>query len=125
MTETFEARDVDGQLYVSALGLTQALEKAREQGKEIERAKWMCMLTPYERRMVRIREACAEVGVTLEALMNGRNGKNEKVVQLRQRLFYEFREEGMSLPEIGRFFNRDHTTVRYGIQKEKERREQS
>ena len=124
MTDTFEARDLDGQLYVSALCLTQALDKAREQGKEIERAKWMCMLTPYERRLVRVREACAEAGVAYDDLMEGRNHKDEKVVQLRNRLFYEFREEGMSLPDIGRFFKRDHSTVRHGIQKERERRDE-
>lgn len=124
MSELFDARDVDGQLYVSALGLTQALEKAREQGKEIERAKWMSMLTPYERRIVRVREACVEGGVDIHELMTGR-GRDPKVVRVRQRLFHEFREEGMSLPEIGRFFKRDHTTVLYGIHKERERREQS
>lgn len=124
MPEIIEARDVDGKLYVSAHDLTAALERAREQGKEIERAKWMCMLTPYERRLVRVREACAEAGVRFEDLMDGRNRKDEKVVGLRHRLFYEFREEGMSLPEIGRFFKRDHTTVLHGIQKERERRDE-
>jgi chromosomal replication initiation ATPase DnaA len=37
-------------------------------------------------------------------------------------LFLEFREEGMSLPEIGRFFKRDHTTVCHGIKVARERR---
>lgn len=122
MSELVEARDVDGQLYVSAVGLTKALDKAREQGKEIERAKWMGMLTPLERRMMRVREACVEGGVDIHELMTGR-GRDPKVVKVRQRLFHEFREEGMSLPDIGRFFKRDHTTVLYGIHKERERRE--
>jgi hypothetical protein len=120
MSELVEARDVDGHLYVSALGLTQALEKAREQGKEIERAKWLCMLTPYERRMVRVREACIEADISFDDLMG--TTRTAKVCRVRHRLFYEFNSEGMSLPEIGRFFNRDHTTVLHGVNAEKERR---
>jgi len=52
-----EARDIDGHLYVSAARLSEALERAREAGMEIERAKWMCMLTPAERKRVLKREA--------------------------------------------------------------------
>ena len=60
MSGLIEARDVDGELYVSATGLANALERARKQGMEIERAKWLCMLTPSERKRVLAREERAE-----------------------------------------------------------------
>lgn len=123
MPDFVEARDVDGELYVSAKNLVEAIDRAREAGKETERAKWMCMLTPRERRMVRLREACAESGYTVEQVMGKSGQKDLKLTYLRQDIWLEFREEGMSLAEIGRFFKRDHTTVLYGINRAKERKD--
>lgn len=123
MTEFVEAKDVDGQLYVSATGLIDALERARESGREIERAKWMCMLTPHERRMVRVRERCAEAGVAVEEVMSPTQRRRMQACWVRQDLYLEFSEEGMTSSDIGRFFNRDHTTVIHGIKVAKERRD--
>lgn len=120
MSELAEARDFNGELYVSANNLVAALERARKNGAEHERVRLTSMLTPHERKLLRVREVCAEAEVSYEAVM-GRNNFAH-VSRVRQRLFLEFREMGMSLPEIGRFFDRDHTTVLHGINAEKERR---
>lgn len=120
MSELVEARDFGGQLYVSANNLVEALQRARESGAEHERIRLESMMTPHERKMLRIREACAEGGITYERLMS--RDRLPEVVRVRQRLFYEFRQTGMSLPEIGRLFGRDHTTVLHGVNMEKERR---
>jgi chromosomal replication initiation ATPase DnaA len=117
-----EARDIDGELYISATNLVEAIERARESGKEMERAKWMCMLTPHERRMVRVRELCADAGYTVDQLMGKSSPKDVKLTHLRQDIWLEFREGGMSLADLGRFFKRDHTTIHYGISMAKERR---
>lgn len=119
MSELVEARDFNGELYVSANNLVAALERARKNGAEHERIRLASMMTPHERKLLRVREVCAEAEVSYEAVM-GRNNFAH-VSRVRQRLFLEFREMGMSLPEIGRFFDRDHTTVLHGINAEKER----
>lgn len=117
-----EARDIDGELYISATNLVEAIERARESGRELERAKWMCMLTPHERRMVRLRELCADAGYTVDQVMGKSGQKDTKLTHLRQDIWLEFREGGMILADLGRFFKRDHTTIHYGIKMAKERR---
>lgn len=120
MSELVEARDFGGELFVSARNLVEALQRARESGAEHERIRLASMMTPHERKILRIREACAEGGITYERLMS--RDRLPEVIRVRHRLFYEFREMGMSYPEIGRLFGRDHTTVLYGVKMEKERR---
>ena len=120
MSELVEARDIDGQLYISAHNLTQAIERARRSGAEHERVRLLSMMTPAERRGLRVIEVCVDAGVSPKDVMG--TGRLAKVCRVRQRLFYDFRAEGMSLPEIGRFFGRDHTTVLHGVNAEKERR---
>lgn len=120
MSDLVEARDIDGQLYVSAHNLIHAIERARDNGAEHERVRLLSLMTPNERRKLRVAEICAEAGISLEDVMG--TSRLSKVCRVRQRLFYLFREDGMSLPEIGRFFGKDHTTVLHGINMEKERR---
>lgn len=48
MSDLVEARDVDGELYVSAHNLAKALEKAREMGRELEAARWANAAEPME-----------------------------------------------------------------------------
>lgn len=121
MSELVEARDFNGELYISATNLVEALQRARESGAEHERIRLSSMMTPYERKILRVREVCAECGVSFNDVMS--RNKLPNVAHARQRLFLEFREMGMSLSDIGRFFGRDHTTVIHGINAEKERRD--
>jgi hypothetical protein len=48
MNDMVEAMDVGGELYVSAHNLADALERAREAGREIERARWANAAQPME-----------------------------------------------------------------------------
>ena len=125
MTDYHEARDVDGKLYIPAVGLARALDKAREQGREIERAKWMSLLTPRERMIARIREACEEAGIRCEDVMCDSHIRDRKVCRVRYDLFLEFNEGGMSAHRLGKLFNRDHKTVLYGIKVARERRDEA
>lgn len=54
-------------------------------------------------------------GVSIDE-MKGRS-RNKHTVSARQLCYWQGRKAGLSLPEIGRFFNRDHTTVLSGIRK--------
>ena len=47
--------------------------------------------------------------------------RHKMVVRARQEAFAEMRRRGRSLAEIGRFFERDHTTVLYGLRKHEQR----
>ena len=60
-----------------------------------------------------VREFCDQHNVEFTSLTERRRDRNW-VIQLRQRLFYELHTRGHSLPEIGAFLNRDHTTVLWG-----------
>jgi chromosomal replication initiator protein len=119
MSDLVEARDIDGHLYIPAYSLAEALARARKNGAEHERVRLLSMMTPAERRKIHVMEVCSEAGVSLQDVMGSSRLAN--ICRVRQRLFYDFRKDGMSLPEIGRFFGRDHTTVLHGINAEKER----
>lgn len=54
-------------------------------------------------------------GVSIDE-MKGRS-RNRQTVDARQLCYWQGRKAGLSLPEIGRFFNRDHTTVLSGLRK--------
>ena len=60
------------------------------------------------------RQVAAWHRVTVLALRG--EGRSRKLVIARQEAFYRCRRElGRSLPQIGNFFGRDHTTVLHGI----------
>jgi hypothetical protein len=71
MSELVEARDIDGQLYISAHNLTQAIERARKSGAEHERVRLLSMMTPAERRGLRVIEVCVDAGVSPKDVMGG------------------------------------------------------
>lgn len=123
MSDLVEARDFNGELFVSATNLVEALQRARESGAEHERVRLESMLTPHERRMLRLRELVAGSGFTVDHVMDKSRLKNVPLVHLRQDIWLDFRESGMSLAEIGRMFKRDHTTILHGIRVAKERRD--
>ena len=65
-------------------------------------------------------DICKKHDSSFEEIFN--DNRRHDLVVIRQEIFYEIRHQlGMSLPEIGRRFNRDHTTVLHGIKKHEER----
>ena len=60
-----------------------------------------------------VREFCEQHSVEFKSITERRRDRGW-VIRLRQRLFYELHIRGHSLPEIGEFLNRDHTTVLWG-----------
>ena len=48
---------------------------------------------------------------------------HRRAAHVRQWVFLEAHQKGVSLPIIGRFFNRDHTTVLHGVRAERARRD--
>jgi hypothetical protein len=66
-------------------------------------------------------EVCAEYGITPEEI-KGPGRKRYHAVP-RQEFMLRCHETGRSLPEIGRFLGRDHTTVLHGCRVARERRE--
>ena len=59
-------------------------------------------------------------GVTLEQMQGPQ--RYRPIVRARWALIAALRERGWSLLRIGRFMNRDHTTVLYALRREAERR---
>jgi hypothetical protein len=70
------------------------------------------------REIIRI---CADKnGLTIDTILSPQ--RTQKVAEARQQAMWMVaRETSMSLAEIGRIFDRDHTTVIYAIQRENER----
>jgi len=72
-----------------------------------------------------IRAVCDKYDVTLDELRG--NGRNKNITTARHECFYRFRHEikqmgrPLSLPEIGKAFCKDHTTVMHGINRHAER----
>ena len=60
-------------------------------------------------------EVSKRLGIPIDAIFSGYRGKS--VVAARQEAMALCRKHGYSLPEIGRFFNRDHTTVLHAVRK--------
>lgn len=58
-------------------------------------------------------QVCAEHGLTLRFLIG--SSRQRRVAWPRQDAFRMCYEAGHTMEEIGRFFDRDHTTVLYGI----------
>jgi hypothetical protein len=74
-----------------------------------------------------IRAVCDKYDVTLDELRSAARNKN--ITFARHECFYRFRHEikqkgrPLSLPEIGKAFNKDHTTIMHGINRHAERLE--
>jgi chromosomal replication initiation ATPase DnaA len=73
------------------------------------------MLTPRERRRMKIEQICDRRRVTVEELM-GRS-RFKRVCAARKEAYVMLRQERLSFPTIGRMFGRDHTTVVDGVQR--------
>jgi chromosomal replication initiation ATPase DnaA len=67
------------------------------------------MLTPYERRVEWLRQLCEDCGVCYDDVM-GRS-RLKPISNVRALAYLKFRQDGLKLSAIGRFFGRDHTTV--------------
>lgn len=69
----------------------------------------MHKLTPHERRVAWLKQLCEDCGVCYGDVM-GRSRK-KPISNVRAAAYLKFRQDGLTLPVIGRFFGRDHTTV--------------
>jgi chromosomal replication initiation ATPase DnaA len=67
------------------------------------------LITPHERRVAWLKQLCEDCGVCYGDVM-GRS-RFKRVSNVRAVAYLKFREDGLSLPTIGKFFGRDHTTV--------------
>lgn len=71
---------------------------------------------PNARKYVHvIHEVATKHGITVDELIG--SSRVNKFVFARQEAFYLLREAGYSMLQIGRFCNRDHTTVMHGANK--------
>ena len=66
------------------------------------------------------KQVAAETGVKLPDIM-GRS-RLAYLCRIRELIWFIAHENGASLPQIGRVFNRDHTTILSGLRNEKRRR---
>lgn len=74
----------------------------------------------YRRRMTDIAAAVALANdLTVSELKS--DARDARICHPRQDAMRAMREEGFSLPVIGRFFKRDHTTVLHGVRASKAR----
>lgn len=81
---------------------------------------WRIWISRFSGRRIRtyIEQRCAEAGINVDKLLSASCRRD--VTEFRQLLMWEIKMEvrpDMSLPEIGRVFARDHTTVLYAIRK--------
>jgi chromosomal replication initiation ATPase DnaA len=67
------------------------------------------LLTPHERRVAWLKQLCDDCGVCYDDVM-GRS-RLKRISDVRALAYLKFRQDGLTLPTIGRFFGRDHTTV--------------
>jgi chromosomal replication initiation ATPase DnaA len=67
------------------------------------------LITPHERRVAWLKQLCEDSGVCYGDVM-GRS-RFKRVSNVRAQAYLKFRQDGLTLPTIGRFFGRDHTTV--------------
>jgi chromosomal replication initiation ATPase DnaA len=72
-----------------------------------------------------IESICAAYKVSPFAVTS--RNRRKRVSEARQEIWRILKADGMSYPELGELFNRDHTTIVHGVQQAKERleREQS
>ena len=102
--------------YHSLMGRDLSMETAQDAIRDIFRENPGANPTPE----LILQEVAAFYSVPAERIRG--NAKTRDVVAPRQAAIYLIRElTGMSLPEIGRFMGRDHTTALYAINKVEER----
>lgn len=66
------------------------------------------------------KQICDEHGADFDEVCGDR--RFQHLVLIRQEIFYRIRVElGMSYPEIGKRFNRDHTTILHGVRRHAKR----
>lgn len=76
--------------------------------------------SPTARRYVHVlHDVATRHGVEVQDIV-GRS-RARRLVAARQEAFYLMKEHGYSLSQIGRFCNRDHTTVMHGVEKHAEK----
>ncbi len=75
---------------------------------------------PHDAIAAIVAEVSEATGISATDIMGTR--KWAQISAARQMVYYIAHRNGMSLPEIGRAFGRDHTTVLHGINAEKARR---
>lgn len=76
--------------------------------------------SPTARRYVHVlHEVATRHGVEVQDIVGRSRAK--RLVAARQEAFYLMKEHGYSMSQIGRFCNRDHTTVMHGIEKHAEK----
>ena len=67
-----------------------------------------------------VKEAARDFKLRIEDLTGP--SRRADLCRIREVIYYRAHAEGHSLPQIGRVFNRDHTTILSGIRNEKKRR---
>jgi chromosomal replication initiation ATPase DnaA len=86
----------------------------------IAKTSHVAALQAYRRRMfVMAAEIASVYGLTVEDFKSP--CRKRGVVWPRQEFMLAAQREGFSLPQIGRFLNRDHTTILWGIAQAKRR----
>jgi hypothetical protein len=66
------------------------------------------------------KEICEQHGADFDEVCGDR--RYQRLVLIRQEIFYRIRVDlGMSYPEIGKRFNRDHTTILHGVRRHAKR----
>ena len=66
------------------------------------------------------RQVCTETGASYAAIMSSNRAAH--LCRIREVIYYMAYREGFSLPQIGRVFRRDHTTILSGLRNERARR---
>lgn len=74
------------------------------------------LLSPSESTASRtLRETAKRHGMSVDAIKG--HSREPRFVKARHEVMVALRDEGFSLPRIGRILNRDHTTVMHGLRK--------
>lgn len=90
------------------------------------RAYYMYLYTLFQTNgqpaMDHIRKECFRRRIPLKILFS--SSRRRTIVPFRQEMFYDLRENfGMTFPEIGKMFDKDHTTIIHGYYRHKARLE--
>lgn len=75
-------------------------------------------MTPRERTLEAVREVGARYGIALDVLLSDR--RDRPTAWARFHCYAHLYERGMTASEIGRIFNRDHSTILHGIKRAEE-----
>ena len=72
------------------------------------------MKTPRQKTVELLQPILDRHGFTFDQVVTGKRTHPE-MISCRNECMWRMRQQGQSLPKIGRAFNRDHKTVLYGI----------